>query len=84
VTVERAVKVLSVGAISITVRVPFKVERITELVHYHDLRFADGSLTEEVRELAEQVRQELIPCCNRPVEQIEKRRRIPSSASHRR
>lgn len=70
VTVERAVKLLTVGAISITVRVPFTVDRIEELVQYHDLRFEDGSLTAEVRELAEQVRQELIPYCNRPVEQI--------------
>ncbi len=70
VSVERVVKLLSVGAISITVRVPFRVEYIDELVDYHDLQFADGSLTEEVRKLAEQVRQELIPCCNRPVGQI--------------
>jgi len=70
VSVERVVKLLSVGAISITVRVPFRVEYIDELVDYHDLQFADGSLTDEVRKLAEQVRQELIPCCNRPVGQI--------------
>lgn len=70
VTVERAVKLLSVGAISITVRVPFKVSCIEHLVEYHDLQFADGSLTDEVRKLAEQVRKELIPYCVRPVEQI--------------
>jgi hypothetical protein len=70
VTVERAVKLLSVGAISITVRVPFKVSHIEQLVDYHDLQFADGSLTEEVRELAEQVRKELTPYCVRPVSQV--------------
>jgi len=70
VTVERAVKLLSVGAISITVRVPFKVSRIEQLVDYHDLQFADGSLTEGVQELAEQVRKELIPYCDRPVSQV--------------
>ena len=70
VTVERAVKLLSVGAISITVRVPFRVSHIDQLVEYHDLRFADGSLTEEVRKLAEEVRRELAPYCVRPVDQI--------------
>src|SRR5580765_6759089 len=33
--IERVVKLLPVGAISITVRVPFEVERIEELVGYH-------------------------------------------------
>ncbi len=70
VTVERAVKLLSVGAISITVRVPFRVSQIDQLVEYHDLQFADGSLTEEVRKLAEEVRCELAPHCVRPVDQI--------------
>src|SRR6476660_2294675 len=40
--VERSVKVLPVGAISITVRVPFRVEKITDLVSFHDLRFSKG------------------------------------------
>src|SRR5258705_308110 len=39
VRVERAIKLLPVGAISITVRVPFEVERIEDLVVYHDLQF---------------------------------------------
>src|SRR5579859_3825653 len=33
--VERVVKLLPVGAISITMRVPFEVERIEDLVGYH-------------------------------------------------
>jgi hypothetical protein len=69
--VERVVKLLPVGAISITVRVPFEVERIEDLVAYHDLRFNDGSwLYDEVRQLAEQVRQELAPFYIRPVQQL--------------
>src|SRR5437764_1657356 len=40
---ERSVKLLPVGAISITVRVPFTVKSLDELVPYHDLRFSDGS-----------------------------------------
>src|SRR5881392_1900383 len=52
---ERSVKLLPVGAISITVRVPFQVDRIEDLVAFHDLRFNDGSwLYDEVRDLAEQ------------------------------
>jgi hypothetical protein len=60
VRLERTVKLLPVGAISVTVRVPFTVERIEDLVAYHDLRFSDGSfLYDHVRDLAEQVRREL-------------------------
>src|SRR5947208_9476836 len=42
VRLERQVKLLPVGAISITVRVPFVVADLGELVAYHDLRFSDG------------------------------------------
>ena len=68
---ERSVKVLPVGAISITVRVPFKVEKIAELVAFHDLRFSNGVyLYDEVRQLAEEVRRELAPYCMRPNAQL--------------
>src|ERR1700722_14895255 len=70
VRVERVVKILPVGAISITVRVPFAVRRIEDLVDYHDLEFSNGSLQEEVRRLAEEVRQELKPHLVRPVAQL--------------
>src|SRR5947207_7217241 len=43
IRLERTVKLLPVGAISISVRVPFDVEKIEDLVAYHDLRFSDGS-----------------------------------------
>jgi hypothetical protein len=68
--VERVVKLLPVGAISITVRVPFEVERIEDLVGYHDLQFSNGSLSDEVRRLAEEVRQELNPYYIRPIPQL--------------
>src|SRR6185437_3532847 len=68
--VERVVKLLPVGAISITMRVPFAVERIEDLVGYHDLQFSNGSLHEEVRRLAEEVRQELNPYYVRPIPQL--------------
>ncbi|MFO1476759.1 MAG: hypothetical protein U1F98_08920 [Verrucomicrobiota bacterium] len=70
VRVERAVKLLPVGALSITVRVPFEVSRIEDLVGYHDLQFQDGSLNDEVRQLAEQVRTELKSHFIRPVTQL--------------
>src|SRR5215218_1232182 len=48
--IERSVKVLPVGAISITVRIPFRVEHISELVAFHDMRFSNGaSLYDDVR-----------------------------------
>ncbi|MEY4388130.1 MAG: hypothetical protein RLY20_3413 [Verrucomicrobiota bacterium] len=71
VQVERIIKLLPVGAISITVRVPFEAEHVEELVAYHDLQFSnDSSLSTEVRQLAEQVRLELNPHYIRPVTQL--------------
>ncbi len=61
------VKLMEVGAISVTIRVPFDVADISELVAYHDLRFSDGrSIHDEARALAEQVRQEILPYLQRP------------------
>jgi len=68
--VERIVKLLPVGALSITIRVPFEVERIEDLVGYHDLQFTNGSLHEDVRRLAEEVRRELTPYYIRPIPQL--------------
>lgn len=71
VRIERAVKLLPVGAVSITVRVPFQCRSLDELVEFHDLRFSSGSyLYDEVRDLAEEVRKELAPHLVRPVEQL--------------
>src|SRR5207249_4433180 len=67
VRVERVIKLLPVGAISITVRVPFEVKQIEDLVVYHDLQFSNGSLNEDVRRCAEEVRRELEPFFIRPV-----------------
>src|SRR5438445_419465 len=69
--IERSVKVLPVGAISITVRVPFRVDHIADLVSFHDLRFTNGvHLYDDVRQLAEDVRRELAPYCIRPNKQL--------------
>lgn len=67
VRVEMGIKLLPVGAISITVRVPFSVRHVEDLVDYHDLQFSNGSLNQEVRRLAEEVRAELAPYYVRPV-----------------
>jgi hypothetical protein len=70
VRVERAIKLLPVGAISITFRVPFAVPQIEDLVVYHDLQFSNGSLHNEVRQLAEDVRRDLASHYVRPVAQL--------------
>lgn len=70
IRVEFAVKLLPVGAISITVRVPFAVQHVEDLIVYHDLQFSNGSLNDEVRRLAEQVRDELRPYYIRPLNEL--------------
>src|SRR5882724_7039624 len=67
IRMDRVVKLLPVGAISITIRVPFEVKKIEDLVIYHDLQFSNGSLHQEVRHLAEEVRRELMAFFIRPV-----------------
>ncbi|HZM02396.1 MAG TPA: hypothetical protein VFC44_05195 [Candidatus Saccharimonadales bacterium] len=70
VRVERILKFLPVGAISITISVPFEVQSIEELVAYHDLEFSNGVLSREVRELAEEARRELARYFLKPVPQL--------------
>lgn len=67
VRIERVIKLLPVGALSITVRVPFAVGHVEDLVDYHDLKLGSTTLHDQVRELVEQVRQELKPYLVRPV-----------------
>lgn len=59
VRVERIIKLLPVGAISISVRVPFAVGHVEDLVAFHDLQFSNGALHDEVRRLAQDVVAEL-------------------------
>ena len=70
VRVERVIKLLPVGAISITVRVPFAVNHVEELVAFHDLQFSNGSLHDEVRRLAQDVVAELHGHLIRPQPQL--------------
>jgi len=70
VRVERVIKLLPVGAISITVRVPFAVNHVEDLVAFHDLQFSNGSLHEEVQSLAQEVVAELRGHLIRPQPQL--------------
>ena len=70
VRVERVIKLLPVGAISITVRVPFAVDHVEELVAFHDLQFSNGSLHDDVRRLAQEVVAELRGHLIRPQPQL--------------
>ena len=71
VRVERTIKLLPIGAISIMVRVPFVVREIEELVGFHDLQFSNGTwLYDEVRSLAQEVQRELRPYLIRPSETL--------------
>jgi hypothetical protein len=72
VEIEQTVKVFSVGAISIQLRVPFEVDKLEELVKYHNLMFEAVSAEDEVNALAERVRRELEPYCVKPVESLAK------------
>src|SRR5712671_3243208 len=67
IRMERVIKLLPVGALSVTIRVPFEVRQVEDLVAYHDQQFSNGSLHDEVRRLAEEVRRELAPYYVRPV-----------------
>ena len=70
VQVEITVKLIPIGALSISVSVPFAVDAIEELVVYHDLRCDNQAIYDEVRSLAERAKNELTPHLIRPVEKI--------------
>lgn len=70
ILVEREVKLLPIGAISITVRVPFEVDDLGQLDAYHDVRLSGRSLHHDVRELAERIYVELRPYLLRPLEYL--------------
>jgi len=70
VRIQRSIKVFNVGAISIQLRVPFQVEKIEDLVGYHEPKFAEVSIQDEVKELAQRVKVQLEPYCVQPVPQL--------------
>jgi hypothetical protein len=70
VCIERTVKMLPLGSLGLMFSVPFTVQHIEDLVVFHDLQFNNGSLHAEVRQLAEELRQELAPYYIRPVPKL--------------
>lgn len=70
VQMERIVKILPIGAISIMIRIPFCVGKLEDLVDYHDLNLGDFRLHDEVRRLAQETYVELRPYLVRPMEWI--------------
>lgn len=66
VEIRKSVKIFGVGAMTVQVRVSFEVERLEELVDYHDLEFTERGLDDEVSEFAEKVLKDLEPYCVRP------------------
>ncbi len=70
IQIQRGIKVFNVGAISILIRVPFRVEKIEDLVCYHELKFSQSSIEDEAMELAVQATQELEPYCLKPVSNL--------------
>ena len=71
VRVDRAIKILPIGAVSIMVRLPFVVGDVDELVRFHDLQFSNGTwLYDEVRSLAEEISRELRPYMVRPTDRL--------------
>lgn len=69
--IERSVRVLNVGALSVTLRVPFAVGQLAELVGWHDLHLAGRDLHQEATRIAEQALAELRPHLVRPVARLE-------------
>jgi len=61
------IKLLPVGAITITMRIPFAVDALADLVAYHAPQLDGISLDDHARRLAEQVCAELVPALVRPV-----------------
>lgn len=71
VTMQAAVKVLPVGALSVMVRIPFTADSPGELGNWHDPVFDDGgSLEKWITETVEKARSELEPYAVRPHEKL--------------
>jgi hypothetical protein len=65
-----AIKIFSVGAVSVQVRMPFAASSLEELVQYYGLRLAGGAVEADVVSLVNQVRQELEPYLVQPVDTL--------------
>jgi hypothetical protein len=66
-----SIRVFSVGAMSVSVRMPVSCERLTDLVGFRDLRFKDNTtLDERVREIAERLLEAIKPQLDTPVDAL--------------
>ncbi len=70
VTAACQLKLFAVGAISLTVRVPFAVDSLAALVPYHGVTINNRPLRDHLRELAEAVFADLRPSLVRPVQAL--------------
>lgn len=71
VSLRVAMKVLGIGAISVTVRVPLAAGSVEECTAWHDLTFDDGTTLEQlVQGMVEKARVELAPHAIRPHERL--------------
>jgi hypothetical protein len=70
VNIQQTIKIFNIGAVSIQLTVPFEVERIGQLISYHDLNIGQFSIGQHVRMLAEDILHQLKPFCVRPVTQL--------------
>ena len=66
-TAQGSIKVFNIGAISLLVRIPFAVDRLTDLVHYHQWGSDSFPVQQLAYELGLRVLHELGPHCIRPV-----------------
>jgi len=71
VEVERIVKVLPIGAVSISLRFPFEGLSMEELPTLHHAIFTQGILHQHATTLAEELRIELAPLAIRPVSRLQ-------------
>ncbi len=67
VPVIKSVKLFNVGAVSIQICIPFEVEKIKDLVGYHNIDIDGISLEAQARTLAQEVLDEIRPFCIKPV-----------------
>ncbi|MFA5555075.1 MAG: hypothetical protein WDA68_11060 [Phycisphaerae bacterium] len=72
VQIARSVKVFSVGAVSIVLRVPFENLTLRELVDYHEPEIDQIALKNYINDLAIRISDELQPYCIRPNPQIDR------------
>ncbi len=69
-SVAISVKLLPIGAISLTMRLPFAGLTLRELDDWETLGFDSGALTDHAFQLAQKIRAELLPHVVRPVDAI--------------